>query len=123
MAVRIRIKIRSRRSGSEREVSALVNSGFETERPQILVPVALARDLGLWPPPPDSYLVELATAGGPVRNYLAPDSLEIYAVTRDRVKGPVLCDAILSHLEEEVVINDKLGEELGIVIIGLGSGK
>ena len=32
VAVRVRIKIRSRRSGCEREVVALVNSGFETER-------------------------------------------------------------------------------------------
>ena len=123
MAVRVRIKIRSRRSGCEREVVALVNSGFETEKPQLLIPIPLARELGLWPPPPDSYLVELGTAGGPVRNYLVPDSLEVRLVVEGVDRDPVVCDAILSHVEDEVIINDKLGEELGIVIIGLGSGR
>ncbi|MCS7128429.1 MAG: hypothetical protein N3E36_05300 [Sulfolobales archaeon] len=123
MAVRVRIRIRPRESSSHTEVAALVNSGFETEKPQLLIPTALARQLGLWPPPPSSYLVELGTAGGPVRNYLVPNALEIHLVVEDKVRGPVICDAILSHIEEEVIINDKLGEELGIMIIGLGSGR
>ncbi|MEM1643999.1 MAG: hypothetical protein QW369_05520 [Desulfurococcaceae archaeon] len=123
MAVRVRIRVKSRESPSYIEASALVNSGFETEKPQLLIPLALARQLNLWPPPLDSYIVELGTAGGPVRNYLVPDALEVHLVAGDKIRGPVVCDAILSHIEEEVIINDKLGEELGIVIIGLGSGK
>ncbi len=120
MAVRVRIRLRS--GSSEADVVALVNTGFETEGPQLLVPVALARRLGLWPPPPDSYLVELGTAGGPVRNYLVPRALEVSLLAGDRVRGPVVCDAILSHVEEEVAMNDKLTEELGIVIVRAGSG-
>ena len=30
---------------------------------------------------------------------------------------------ILSYFEEEVVLNDKLSEELGIMILGIGSGR
>jgi hypothetical protein len=123
LAVRVRIRARSRRSGRVEDVVALVNSGFETEKPQILMPIALAKRLDLWPPPLDSYLVELGTAGGPVRNYLVPEALEVYVITGDRVRGPVLSDAILSHVEEEVILNDKLSEELGIVILGIGSGR
>ena len=33
------------------------------------------------------------------------------------------CNALISHPEEEVLINDKLGEALGIVITAIGSGK
>lgn len=122
MAVRVRLRLRSK-SGVTVDTSALVNTGFETEKPQLLIPIRLARELGLWPPPPEVELVELGTAGGPIRNYLIRDSLEVQVVTKDRIVGPVTCDAILSHIESEVLINDKLGEELGIMIIGMGSGK
>ncbi|MCC6062726.1 MAG: hypothetical protein LM581_07190, partial [Desulfurococcales archaeon] len=84
MAVRVRIRIKPRSGGKIEEIVALVNSGFETEKPQILMPIPLARRLDLWPPPPDSYLVELGTAGGPVRNYLVPDALDVYIVAQDR---------------------------------------
>ncbi len=123
VAVRVRLKIKSRRNQSEVVAVALVNSGFETEKPQLLIPTALARRLGLWPPPEDAYVVELGTAGGPVRNYLVPEALEVLITAGSKTKGGVVCDAIISHIEEEVIVNDKLGEELGIVIIGLGSGK
>ena len=39
--------------------------------------------------------------------------------TKDRVVGPVKCDAMISHLEYEVLISDKLGGEFGIVILDL----
>jgi len=123
VAVRVRLRVKSRVNNTEALVAALVNSGFETEKPQLLVPRGLASRLGLWPPPPEALLVELDTAGGPVREYLIPDSLEVSIVTPDRSRGPVVCDAIVSHVEGEVIINDKLGEELGIVILGLGSGR
>ena len=76
MAVRVKLRIRSRLSGRAVETSALVNMGFETEAPQLLIPLPLARQLGLYPPPPDAPLVEFGTAGGPVRNYVIRDALE-----------------------------------------------
>jgi len=122
MAVRIKLKIRAKSSDKEVLSTALVNSGFETEKPQLLIPRRLAEEIGLWPPPPNSSLIELGTAGGPVRNYVVPDELEVSAVTNDKIVGPATCDAIISHIEEEVLINDKLGEALGIVILRLGAG-
>ena len=50
MAVRVRLRVS--RGGSGVEVVALVNSGYEADSPQLMVPVALAKVLGLWPPPP-----------------------------------------------------------------------
>jgi len=107
MAVRVRLKINA--GDKVLLTSALVNSGFETEKPQLMVPVKLAKELGLWPPPPDATLVELGTAGGPVRKYLVRDVLKVYAIEDDKTVGPVECDAIISPIEEEVLINDKLG--------------
>lgn len=123
MALRIKLEVRSRSSGRVVETSALVNTGFETEKPQLLIPVRFAEKLKLWPPPPDAEVVELGTAGGPVKNIVVRNALEIVALTSDRRVGPVVCDAVISHMESEVLINDKLGEELKIIILGTGSGK
>lgn len=117
MAVRVKLRIRS--SGGEVVTSALVNSGFEAETPQLLIPRSLAAKLGLWPPPPEAYLVEVGTAGGPVRNYMVPGAAEVYVEAGDRTVGPVRCDIMISSHEYEVLISDKLGGELGIVILDL----
>ena len=119
LVVRIKLRIRSLQSNEEVITSALVNSGFEAETPQLLIPRSLAVRLGLWPPPPEARLVEVGTAGGPVRNYLIPNALAVSAVTDDRVVGPIKCDAMISSLEYEVLISDVLGSELGIVILDL----
>ncbi|OYT47617.1 MAG: hypothetical protein B6U85_04830 [Desulfurococcales archaeon ex4484_42] len=119
MAVRVKLRIKSKASGKEVVTSALVNSGFEAETPQLLIPRALASTLGLWPPPPEAYLVEVGTAGGPVRNYLVPKAAEVTVETKDRRVGPVVCDVMISSIEYEVLISDKLGGELGIVILDL----
>lgn len=121
MATRVTLMIRA--GGIEVRTSALVNTGFETERPQLLIPLRLARELSLWPPPPQAQIEEFGTAGGPVRNYVVRDALEVCVDAGDRTKGPVSCDAIISNLEFEVLINDKLGGELGIVLLDLAKGK
>ncbi len=119
MAVRVKLRVRCPRSGREAVTAALVNSGFEAETPQLLVPRRLAAELGLWPPPDDAYLVEVGTAGGPVRNYLVPGAAEVLVEAGDRAVGPVRCDVMISALEYEVLISDRLGGELGIVILDL----
>jgi hypothetical protein len=121
VVVRIRLRVASG-GGGEVVTPALVNSGFEAETPQLLIPRSLAHRLGLWPPPPDALLVEVGTAGGPVRNYLVPRALEVYVLAGDRVVGPVRCDAMISLLEYEVLISDALAEELGIVILAPKTG-
>ena len=119
MAVRVRLRLRSRFGGLEAETSALVNSGYEADSPQLLLPRPLAARLGLWPPPPEAELVEVGTAGGVVRNYLVRRALEVQVVTGDRVVGPVTADAMISSIEQEVLISDQLGGLLGIVILDL----
>ena len=88
-----------------------------------LIPRKLAEELGLWPLPPQALIVELATAGGPIRNYLIPESLEVQVVEPDKCSKVVKADAIISNIEDEVLVNDILSEELGIVLLGIASGE
>jgi len=119
VAVRVRLRVRSRYGGVGVETSALVNSGYEADSPQLLVPRPLAARLGLWPPPPEAELVEVGTAGGPVRNYLVRRAVDVWVVTSDRSVGPVTADVMISSVEQEVLISDVLGSALGIVILDL----
>jgi hypothetical protein len=121
VGVRVKLKIVSR-SGKEVITSALANSGFEAETPQLLIPRSLAHELDLWPPPPDANLIEVGTAGGPVRNYLIPKALDVYVLAGDRTVGPVKCDAMISLIEYEVLISDVLIEELGVVLLAPKTG-
>jgi hypothetical protein len=117
MPVKLRIEIRSR--GSDRRVvlTALVNTGFVSEEPDILIPLNLARELGLWPQPDGSLLLTLSTAGGDVEGYAVPRSVFVRVLTEDRAGGDVLANALINPLADEVLISDALAEELGIQIL------
>ncbi len=118
MAVRIRLRLRY--CGKVLETSALVNTGFETPNPQILLPIKVAERLSLWPELPRDTLVEIYdTAGGPVRVYRVRNAVNVEIPE----KGiSVIVDAVISHTEVEVLISDKLADELMIVIERPGEG-
>jgi len=74
----VRIKLRLRYCGKVLETSALVNTGFETPNPQILLPIKVAERLSLWPELPKDTLVEIYdTAGGPVRVYRVRNAVNV----------------------------------------------
>jgi len=52
MAVRVRLRIL--RGDRVVKAVALVNSGYEADSPQLMIPVSLAKVLGLWPPSSDA---------------------------------------------------------------------
>ncbi|MET1100946.1 MAG: hypothetical protein ABWW69_00490 [Pyrodictiaceae archaeon] len=81
MAVRIRVKARSRLDHAREEtIIALVNSGFETDTPQLLVPMRLAEKLGLHNRLLEARIEAYGTVGGPIRVYVLPSSLEVAIV-------------------------------------------
>jgi hypothetical protein len=123
MVVRVKLRLKSRISQQVIETSALVNSGFEAESPQILIPISAARQVSLYPPPMTSSIIEVGTAGGPTRVFLVRDAIDVWVVTSDREFGPKLADVVISPIEEEVLISDKLAEELCLVLLAIGSGK
>jgi hypothetical protein len=47
--VGVRVKIRIRYANSLVDVIDLVNTGYETDIPEVLVPLDVAERLGLWP--------------------------------------------------------------------------
>jgi hypothetical protein len=74
-------------------------------------------------PPPTSTIIEVGTAGGPSRVFLVREVIEVWVVTDDREVGPKVADILISPIEGEVLMNDKLTEELGIILLATGSGK
>jgi len=123
MAVRVKLRIRARSSGRDVETVALVNSGFETTTPQLLIPRRLAEALGIWPEmAPEARIVTYGTAGGLVRNYFLPGALEVSLVEEDIRTETVVADAVISDIEEEVLISDKLTGRLGIILEDVAEG-
>ncbi len=115
----IRIRVRLRRGEREAEVVALVNSGFETDTPDIVVPIALARRLGIWPITRGE-LVELETGGGEAEAFMVRSALELVSV--DRPDKALEVNAIISRHVREVLISDYVAGELGIVALDFRRG-
>ena len=120
MAVRLRVRVRV--DGREEETVALLNSGFEAPTPQLLIPVQLARRLGLWPPGEDAVEAEVETAGGPLRVWYYPRRASVKVVAGDAESREVLADVIVSPLADEPLISDMLAEELEIAVESFGRG-
>jgi len=112
----VRVRLRVEYGGVVAEVVALVNTGYETDVPELLIPIGVAERLGLWPRLPDDTLVETyRTASGLMRVY--------------RVRGARVCLAaegaeprcvdsylVVSEYVDEPLISDQLTSRLGIVI-------
>ncbi|MEM0317433.1 MAG: hypothetical protein QXI35_08460 [Candidatus Nezhaarchaeales archaeon] len=122
MAVRVKLRISVKGSEKSCETVALVNSGFETVTPQLLIPRGLAEELAIWPGMlPKAKIVAYGTAGGVVRNYLIPNIVEV-SIAEEDVQTKCTADLVISEIEEEVLISDKLAGRLGIVLEDVGEG-
>jgi len=122
MAVRIKIKI-VLSNGKSLETTALVNTGFESIEPQLLLPVKAAEKLGIWPNLPENATIEIYdTTGGPTRVYKIQHAAEVSVLTKNRESRKVTSDIVISHIEVEALISDKLAEELMLVIERPGEG-
>ncbi len=121
MPVRVKVKIKSLK-GKEVITSALLNTGFTSLEPDTLIPKNLAKKLGLWPPPENSILETLDTAGGEVLSYVIPKSVEITILAKTKNSETIKCNAIVSTHEKEVLLSDALIEELKIEIISPKTG-
>lgn len=120
MAVRVKLRIRNRETGKVVETVALVNSGFEATTRKLVIPQRLAEVLELWPPK-RMILMRFGTAGGETGMIVVPESIEVQLVLDDGSEW-VVADAVISPIEREVLISDKLGGALGIMIEDLAVG-
>ncbi len=119
MAMRVRVRLRS---GSRDVVtSAVINTGFKTDTPNIAIPTPLARMLGLWPLS-GGELISLETGGGETEAYLVNNALSLSLELEDRVVGPIMVNAIINPNISEVLISDYVTTQLGIVILNAKEG-
>ena len=88
MAVRVRLKIRTCKGEIGREAisSGLVNSGFESDIPEIILPLGLASNLGLYPKLPVGTSIERyeVAGGGRLDSYSVKDGVEVQVLTNDK---------------------------------------
>ena len=117
MAVRVKLRIKSRLDPSRSvESIALVNSGFEADTPQLLIPVKLAEELGLARRLLEARVEAYGTVGGPIRVYVLPSSIEVAIAEEGAPSKVIVADAVISEYEREVLISDYLAGELGIIV-------
>jgi len=119
----VRVKVRIELAGKVVEAVALANSGFETERPQLLVPyVFLVKNHVRLEALGNSIAMEYDTAGGPITMHMYPEACTVTVVEEDRTSKSVKADVVISPVEREILMSDALMEELGIVIVSPKSG-
>ncbi len=123
MAIRLRLKVKSVK-GRETDVVALVSSGYETVRPELLINPSIARELELYPVlPPGAEVKEYILADGSrTRLIRIPSALLVKVLVEDRETEFVNCDAVIAEKAEEPLISDKLADALKIVAIAIGEG-
>ena len=61
------------------------------------------------------------TAGGPVRNYVLRDEI-LVKVKVEYDTQTVISDLVISTIEDEVLIGDKLAGKLGIIVYDFAEG-
>jgi len=120
MGVRVRVKVRYK--DHDLEVVALANTGFESECPEILLPLKVAEILDLWPPPRESITETYVSASGYMRVIRVPGAGIVSVLTEDRISDDVVVDIIISEVTDEVLLNDKLIGKLRIVLEEPGEG-
>ncbi len=123
MAIRLRLRLRSI-AGKEIDVIALVNSGYETSRPELLVPSSIAQALNLYPSIPHTVEIKeyVLADGSRTRLIKIPSAVEVRVITEDRTSDSVICDLVIAESAEEPLISDKLADALKIVAIAIGEG-
>ena len=118
----VRVRLRVVRQDKSLDLIALVNSGYEADTPQLMVPVSVAKELGLWPPPLDAQERVFDTAGGPLRVWVASKAVKVKVVAGDAESAEVVADLVISRTADEPLISDLLSDELGIAIEWPGKG-
>jgi hypothetical protein len=120
MGVRVRVRIKY--GDAALNLVALANTGYETDVPEILVPVSVAEKLGIFPRLLDGTIVETyKTAAGLMKAYRvggASTALLIEGVEAREVGTYV----VVSEYADGPLISDQLASEFGIVVEGPAKG-
>ncbi len=120
MGVRVNLLLR-RTSGANLTASALLNSGFESDEPHIMLPRRAAERL-YDQLPLETTAETIGTAGGDVE-ILAPSERILARVVIEERQGPeVSVRVFISDDEPEILISDMAIDALGVEIKSPGKG-
>ena len=122
MGVRVRVRIKALvgpSAGASVETSALANTGYETESPEVLLPRPLAEHLGLPARAPEARRAYYETPLGLFSISLLERAVEVELVG---LGARVVAHAAVSEHEREVLLSDRTIEALGILILRPAGG-
>lgn len=125
MPVRVKIRIKSLKGlkiSKAIESSALLNTGYTGSSPEIIVPVRLAEEMGLWPPSIDAVESTYDTAGGPARFYAIKDAITLQIIEDDAASKELTTDVVISPMEREALLSDVVIGELEVAIMNAHKG-
>ncbi|MCX8162290.1 MAG: hypothetical protein RMJ00_07520 [Nitrososphaerota archaeon] len=112
LRVRVRLEYKDRAT----ELIVLANTGFEGDVPEILIPLAIAEYLKVWPNLPEDTLIETyRSASGLMRVYRVRGA-KVRLIVDDHRLYPVEAYLVISEYTDEALINDQLISSLGIII-------
>ena len=117
----VRVRVRLEVGDRAMEVPALLNSGFESDEPDVVIPVEVAEALGLWPPS-GFRLEEVSTAGGDVRVFTFPGRGRVRLLLGTDYEPEITCNILVNPHVDEVLLSDYVIDELGIVVLSFRRG-
>ena len=122
LAVRVRVRVKSRSSGKSIVVRVLANGGAESPKPCIVVSEDIAESLGLWPTNNFKvHQVEEASSVGEV--YVIEGAVELELLgEHDESLSRVVADLVVQKGLIEPLITDITIDELGIQVISFSKG-
>ena len=83
MGVRVKIRLRNKKSGKVIKTSALLNSGYESKAPEVTLPRKVADILGFSPLPENAKIITVRTSGGLVSEIFVPNAAELELFGRE----------------------------------------
>jgi len=115
----VRVKVQVKKDDVVIETSAIANSGYETDVPEIRIPLTLARELGF------DLRGLTSTRYRVVEGFtstLIIGEVLVRLVTEDKITSWVSAKTVSVPEEYEVILSDKLLDILGIEIVKAGEG-
>ncbi len=119
MVCRIRIKLKT--SQETIEDTALLNSGFESDEPDIVIPVHIADKLNLWPPKSSTSTL-LETGGGEIITPYYKSAGELELILEDREPKRMKVNIIVNPYIDEIAVSDYVASQLGIILLDFKEG-
>lgn len=103
---------------------AVVNTGYETETPELIVPIPLAQRLGYWPPPVErAEWTTYRSVSGDFQLCRLPRAISSRIPAEDRETPQHQCDIATGTAERRVLISDRLASLLKVDLVDPGEGK